>query len=364
MFDFLSFNNNAFGLDISDLSIKAVELKKKRGGVEISAFGRKEMEAGIVVGGEIQDEEALVNILKECLGECGKRLSTKRVIASLPEERAFLQVIQIPKMNSEDLKRAVAFEAEDYIPMSRDEIYLDFEVVDLIVDSLDHLDVMIAALPKKVVDPYHRVLEKAGMDLVAFEIEPHSIARAVVKDNRFSGRMLIVDLGESRTRFIIFAGHAIRFFSSSSICGGVLDQVIADKLGISTEKAEKMKVRYGVSENAFLNDDESEPVNLKEILEPSLKDLVRQIDNFIDYYSSHASHEHLPPSENIIDKVVLCGGGARLDGIKELIEDDLNYDTEIANPVGDIRMKGVVIPPGYTSALGLALRGVNVEFYD
>ncbi len=363
MFEYLTLNNDAFGLDISDRSIKAVELKKKRGNLELSFFRKTRLPSGVMVSGEIKDEKVLIEAIKSCLWTCGKKLRSRKVVVALPEERAFLQIIQMPRMSAEELKRAVVFEAEDYIPMSRDEIYLDFKVIEPI--AADHLDVMIAALPKKVADPYFRVVREAGLELVVSEIEPHAIARAVIGKNYTSGQVLIVDLGETRTRFIIFADNAIRFFSSSPICGRVFDQAIADGLEIGIEEAEKLKIDYGTEGKIGIDPDGDEKrINLRKIMEPILSRLVVQIGNFIDYYSSHATDRHLSSSDGPIDKIILCGGNARTDGIRERLEERLDCTVEVVNPINNIKMRGASMPPGYTTALGLAIRGTNRKFYD
>ncbi len=95
----------------------------------------------------------MVKIIKETLVKVrGEKLNTNYAIVSLPEERAFLEVIQMPKMKTKELKEAIYFEAENYIPLSIEDVYLDFQIIQPLYNHLDHSDVLITALHKKIID--------------------------------------------------------------------------------------------------------------------------------------------------------------------------------------------------------------------
>jgi len=81
---------------------------------------------------------------------------------------------------------------------------------------------------------------------LALEIESQATARALVKNQVSPFPLLIVDLGATRTSFIIFSGYSLRFTSSIPICGNTFTKAIAKNLGISFKKAEKIKIKYGL----------------------------------------------------------------------------------------------------------------------
>ena len=123
MFKFLTLQPEAFGIDISDLSLKIIKLKKKGKKIDLDSFGLERIEPGIIKSGEIKDEQALTRTIKKAIGKVqGQKLDTRYVTASLPEEKSFLKIIQIPKMAEEDLNNAVLFEAENYIPLPLEKV--------------------------------------------------------------------------------------------------------------------------------------------------------------------------------------------------------------------------------------------------
>jgi len=387
LLNFLSLNQEAFGLDISDLSFKIAKLKKRGRGFKLASLGEFSLEPEIISQGEIKNEKALTKAIKDSLGKVeGERLKTKNVVVSLPEEKAFLQVIQMPLMAEEELRSAVKFEAENYIPMPIEKVYLDFQIIKPVVGSLDHLDVLIAALPRKTVDPYFSALQKAGLKPVVFEIESQATARALIEKGRTPHRILIIDLGATRTRFIVFAGFSIRFTSSIPVCGDVFDKAIAKGLKVSAEEAERLKVEYGIAKFEQKNKDFNDGKNSKgekvfEILVPPLTDLLEQIKKCLSYYHSHHGHEHLPKNEKKVGKILLCGGGGNLKGICDFLSQELGMPVEFGNPWINVSFSSSEpslasrrpssIPPKnlkmsskeslkYTTVLGLALRGAGL----
>ena len=366
MFDYLSLKPKAFGLDISDLSLRIVNLKRKRGRFKLSSFGEAEIPSGIIKNGEIKKEEDLVKIIKKAISEVkGKSLKTKYVIASLPEEKSFLKVIQMPHLQEKELKSAIVYEAESHIPLPIEEVYLDFHVVSPLYDHLDRQDVLLVALPKKTVDPYISCFKKAGLKPLALEIESFSVARALVKDGVSNFPVLIIDLGATKTSLTVFSGYSLKFSFFTPISSNSFTELISKIMKIDSDKAEKLKLKYGIETKG-----EEEGGAVFEALIPALVDLVEQIKKYIDYYDTHISREHLFMSEGgKIKKILLSGGGANLKGLIAFFSEQLKIPVEFGNPWANILFKkGEIVPEmsfkkslSYTSALGLALRGIKAS---
>jgi len=370
----LTLKSESFGLDISDLSLKIVKLKKRGNFWGLVSFGEEKIEPGIIKGGEIKDEKRLVEVIKEAIKKVkGKKLKTNYVVASLPEEKAFLQIIQMPRLPEEDLKSAVIYEAENYIPTPIEEVYLDYQIVPPVYNHLDHFDILIAALPKKTIDPYLSSLKLAGLEPKVLEIESLAIARALIKNGITTQPILLIDLGATRTSFIIFSGQSLRFTTSIPVSSTSFSEIISKNLGVTLAEAERLKIKHGLEEKIKIKIGD-EKTNLKkergkifEALIPALIDLIQQIKKYLDYYQTHASHEHLPPDGKGVSKILLCGGGANLKGLPELLSLKLKIPVEIGNPWVNILIKEKKEVPElsyeeslkYTTALGLALRGIK-----
>lgn len=376
MLEFLTLKPETFGLDISDLSLKVAKLKKRQGDLSLMSFGEGNIPPGVIEGGEIKDETTLAKIIQETIRKTqGAKIKTKEAIVSLPEEKAFLQVIQLPKMTEDELKKAVRFEAENYIPLPLEEVYLDFQIARPLSNHLDHTDVLIAALPKKTVDPYVSSIKKAGLIPRVFEIESQAISRALVKNEISPSPVLLIDLGATRTSFIIFSGYSLRFTSSIPVSSRKFTEAISEALNVDFVTAEKLKKQYGLetSEKIRLRKKPGEVKFEKEIIEdkkifnaviPALIDLVEQIKKHINYYQTHASHEHLQSENKGVAKIFLSGGGANLKGLPDILSLELGIPVERGNPWINILPEPLKEVPelsyekslSFATALGLALR--------
>lgn len=359
MFKLLNLNPESFGLDINDSSLKIVKARRKFGLLRPVSFGERKLNPGIIVEGLIKDEDALAKEIKELANSTkGERLGTKYAVVSLPEEKSFFQVIQMPRMEKEELKSAIVFEAENYIPMPADRMYLDFCIVDPIVDHLDHLDVLIVATEKAMVDSYVSCVKKAGFLPVAFESEAQSVVRSLIKDETSPIPVAIADLGGDRTDLIVFAGRSIRFTCSIPISSKQITDEIAKQAGIATDQAEKIKTQQGISGQA------EKPVT--QVLEK----LSEEIKKYLDFYLTHDSHTHLHlPKDAGVEKVILSGGGAGLKGVDEFLKQKLGIPVEFGNPLINFspKLKHIGLPElearplAFATAIGLALRKPNLE---
>jgi type IV pilus assembly protein PilM len=360
--EFLNLQPTAFGIDISDLSIKIVKLRKKGRFFDLVSFGETAIKPGVIEKGEIKNEEELAKIIKTAVGQAkGEKLKTKYVIASLPEEKAFLQVIQLPIMKKEEVEKAVYFEAENYIPIPLEKVYLGSQIVPPVVDHLDHVDVLIAALPQKIVDDYLAVLKKAGLRPLALEIESQAVPRVLIENGMSKKPVLLMDLGISNTSFIIFSGYSLRFTSSCPISSQTLTEAIAKNFKVDLKKAEELKNKHGVAGNDKNN-------KILKVLAPILNDLLNQIEKYFDYYQTHTSHEHLPDNSKQVSKIILFGGGANLKGLPDFLSLNLNLPVECGNPWLNILpkpSKGLTELSQkealkYVTAIGLAMRNTEL----
>jgi type IV pilus assembly protein PilM len=356
----------AFGLDISDFSIKIAQLKKKGKDFELISFNRTPLSGGIIKEGEIKKEEKLIEILKKSVKEVeGKSIKTPYAVCSLPEQHAFVKIIQLPKMKLEELKEAVKWEAEANIPLSLDEVYLDWQIIAPVKDHPDHLNILINAAPRELVDKYLQVLRAANIEPVIFEIESISTARSLIKDGFSPKPVLIIDLGFNRTSFIIFAGHSLCFTSSISVSNQKMITNIIKKLGVSQKEAQLLKFKIGL-------DKEKRRGKIFNALLPSLVDIVSQIKDCMVFYKKSA--KEIKDIQSNISKVILCGGGAYLKGLRQYLSSRSKIPVSLGNPwinlfpskAGRPRPGKIPAIPykeslAYSTVLGLAFRGIDIK---
>ena len=317
----------AFGLDLSDFSLKIVQLKKRNNKLSLDNFIQEKIPAGVIQGGEIKQEKELVTILRKSLRKAkGGPFQSKRVVCNLPEEKVFIRIIQLPLMKKDEIDKAVKWEAESHIPLSIDEVYLDWHVIKPVFNHLNHLDVLVAAVPRPLVDSYLSFLKKSELEPIALEPESVAMTRALMAPKDLTPT-IIVDLGGNGTNFVIFSALAIRFTSHIQISGQLFTQAIIDQLKVDEKKANQMKFSIGLNKSKKQGE-------VYKAMEPIADDLAEQISDYIDFYHDHATHIHGP--NGAISQVLLCGGGSLLPYLPFFLSQKLNLPVRLGNPLTNI----------------------------
>jgi len=175
-FKIMFFRKSAFGLDISDYSIEALELEKKFGKLYLGAYGRIKLEKGIVKDGKILEKEKLKEKIKGLLNNVmPRRIKTKKVILSLPESKTFIHFFSA-KENIEE-------QAAKTLPLE----------------------------PEKAFDEYVEVLNGTGLKPLVIDIESSSLARAFRNEMIKDKGVLIADIGAGTTVLTIFDQGSVRY---------------------------------------------------------------------------------------------------------------------------------------------------------
>lgn len=337
----------AVGIDISDRSIKYVELEKYGKGLKLKKFGRKSIEKGIVENGEIKKKDNLVKFLKTL----NQQLNNDYVIASLPEEKAFLKTIYLPLMEDSQIRKSLEVQMEEVVPIPPGEIIFDFDIIQKSFKK-NRMEIAVSALPKKVVDDYAEVFERAGFVPAAFELENQSVFRSLVEPVDKEA-VMIIDFGKTRTSFLVGEEGFVKFGSTISVAGEHIDKSLAKNLNLDIFEAERVKKKQNIQGNGR-----------KEILESILppisviKDEARRI---LDYWQTHAKEQGFKNKE--VGKIVLCGGDSNMTGLTGYLAYELKKVVTFGNPWLNIASFDDYVPEiehreslMYVTALGLALR--------
>ena len=352
----INFDPQIFGIDLSDISIKIVQLEKEGNIGKVRSFSFIDIPPGYIEDGKIIDKDKVASIIREAIKRAGpKKIRSRKVICSLPESKAFLRIINIPKMEEQEVEEAIKWEMEANIPLSMDQVYFDWQLLD--TESKNKQNILTVAVAKEIVDDEMEVLKKAGLDVYGLEVESIASARSLIseKETKKDSTSLIVDLGSKRTSFIMVVGGVPFFTSSIPFSSESINDAIAKKLNVSPKEAEGIKINYGIE---YFNSDNPIFNATKSLLE----NLIQEIGKNLDFYFSIAKES---PK---IEKIILCGGGANLKGMVAYLVKRLNMQVEIGDPWTNLLL-GKKIPiinkadsVRYSTVIGLALGGLR--YYD
>jgi type IV pilus assembly protein PilM len=113
------------GLDITDTSIRYVQLKHTGMHFEVGTYGEQTIPKNVVEEGYIKDKMALTAILSDLQ----KKHNFRYVVASLPEEKSYLFKTSIPFMPERDIRNALQFKIEENVPIAMADAIFDYTVI-------------------------------------------------------------------------------------------------------------------------------------------------------------------------------------------------------------------------------------------
>lgn len=336
----------AIGLDISDTAMRFVELVEKRKGFVIGRFGERQIPRGVIEGGEVKKPDELRTIFKDI-----KNVDNLEFVSvSLPEERAYLFELRLSSMKYSDIRGAIELVLEEHVPIKVDETIFDYDIVK---EEQAFINVSVCVVPKSLVDGYLEAFSGSGIIPVAFEIEAHSIARALIPLGS-GGTFMTVDFGKTRTGIAIVSEGAVQFTSTVPIGGGALTDLIVKTLNVSYDEAEKIKREKGI-------DPDNTGDELSEAVLSTVSVIRDEINKHQMYWQGHT--DDYGKKREAIEKIYLCGGESNLTGFLEYLSSGVASPVELANALQNVNTLDNYIPEinfsdslRYATALGLALR--------
>ena len=339
----------AVGLDISDSSVSALELVRRKGAFALGRFGRRVLPEGSITGGYVNDKDAVVGELRKLKDE----LKLDFVNASLSEEKAYLFKTQIPRVARKEIRGALEFKLEENVPIPASDAVFDYTVIAQAGHRADeHLDVGVTVLPRKAVDVYIEILAAAKLVPLSFEIEAQAIVRAVIAVGD-RDTALVVNFGEHKTGLFIVSDEVVHFTSTVAIGGRHITEAIAKYLSVSVAEAAAIKQEHAAFKNR-------KNMDLFFSLMNAVSALKDELNKLSVYWSTHKD----PTGEQgrKITKIVLCGRDAGLSGFADYLSLSLQSRVEVANVWQNAFSLDEYIPPlpfdeslDYAAAVGLAL---------
>ncbi len=336
-----------FGMDIGAHSIKVMQIERDGGrSLHISGYGAISFPAGITSKGEIVDYEGLAKAALELFDKhINGKITTRRVAATIPATHAYSRLVNLPlNLSNKELDDAVRFETEQYVPLPIDELYIDYSLGDVTGDTRE---ILVVAVPKKIIDSYVRFFELIGLELCAVETTISAASRLIAATDRSASTpSILIDLGSISVDLSIYDKILV---VNGTIPGGGDDFTaqIKDRLGVSESEADVIKRTYGLTHS-------KKQADIRSALEDQLDKFAKEIRRVIRYYDEKTG------GKSKIGQVITMGGGANMPGLTEYLTDTLRLPTKMCSFWGSFDMGKLELPEQdarsiYVSVAGSAL---------
>ena len=340
-------NKTLVGLDIGSSSIKAVELKRVRGGLEVSHVGMEPLGADIVVDSMIVDSGSVANAVAKLFSE--SEMKAKQVATSVSGHSVIVKKITMPAMPEDELEQTVHTEAAQHVPFDIADVNIDYQV--LTDDpTAANLDVLLVAVKKDKILNYTNVLSLAGKAPAVVDVDAFALQNCYEYnyEPQPNSTVALLNIGASVMNINVVKGATTLFTRDVPVGGNQYTDALQKELDLSFDDAESFKLGKQLG---TVSDDAKTPV-LQQVTEI----ITLEIQKTFDFFRASAAGEH-------IEKIYVAGGSVGVPGLMEALRQEFSIPVEVLNPFQRITPNGASGSPlleqnasQLAVAVGLALR--------
>ena len=313
-------NKNVLGIDIGQSSIKIAEvgMSQDRKKAQLLKYAEHSLSEGTIIEDEVQNEEELVNAIKEAVKK--GEFSTKYAALGLFGPQTMAKKLKLAGGDPEEIENQVFWESEQYIPFDLEDAYLSYHIMR--ENTGGGIDVIVAAATRDFVENFKSILSKADLRTKIVDISQLAILNVFefVYASKFSDTShsnLILNIGGQSTDFIIHSEGGLSFSKDIHSGGLAITEEIQRQMGVTYTEAEDLKTRS--DENGNL------PEEILGIVDDMLATFLSEIKKSVNFYKDSTLDESL----NIC---YVTGGGAQIPGILEKLEELLKFKVTVLDP--------------------------------
>lgn len=305
------------GLDIGSTAVRAAEVTVSDAPALLRA-AQVPLAAGAVENGEVRQPDVVAEALKELWGKSG--IKTKQVHLGVGNQRVVVREIALPWLPDKELRASLGFQVQEFIPMSVDEAVLDFDPLgEMEQDGRRMLRILLVAAQKVMIATAVQAVQAAKLVPVGIDLNPFALVRAVgTSEGALNlegvGDEAVVDVGAHVTNICVHDRGVTRFVRILPSGGRDVTLAVARGLGTEDDVAESLKRGEEVESGPSLED-------VRRVAIARAGSFVDEIRSSLEFYTAQ-----VPGAK--IGRVLVTGGGSKLDGFLGLLEERIPVQVE------------------------------------
>jgi type IV pilus assembly protein PilM len=294
----------------------------------LERFGQVALPAGVVRDGEVVDPDTVAQALKQLWSSA--KFSTKRVVLGVANQRVIVRQVDLPWLPPNEMRKSLAFQVQDFIPIPVDQATLDFHPLEEFTNESGGrmLRMLLVAADKDMVSSSLVAVQKAGLTPVMVDLTPFALLRSLTAPEQRgveSEADAYVNVGASITNIVVHHGGVPRFVRILVMGGNDVTDAVAERLGVPGDQAELIKAQIGMQSGA----DSGHPAG--RVIEQSGSQWVEEVRGSLDYYAAQ-------PGAARLNRIVLTGGGSQLQGLAERLANATRLEVVPAAPYASLKL--------------------------
>ncbi|MBN2713369.1 MAG: type IV pilus assembly protein PilM [Planctomycetes bacterium] len=302
------------GLDVGTYSVKAVELTGIGDDVRVTGLGWERIPSPDMV------EDTIHAVL------ANNNLRARRVVTSVSGRSVIVRHVTMMPMPPEELRQAVRYEADKYIPYDVDDVQLDCQQLGPADEAGSQIRVLLVAAKRQLIEEHIGMLKRVDLQPAMIDVDLFALANAFELCNARAElaaegeAVALVDIGASKTSICVMKGMADCFTREVYTAGNAMTDAVAKRFGESPTAVEGMK------------EDPGEAISsMSDAMLPVIDDLGSEVRLSFDYYENQF--------EQTVSKVYVSGGSIMFPPMLDALKNSFELETNRFNPFETVNVE-------------------------
>jgi len=258
---------------------------------------------------------------------------------SISGHPVIIKNIKLAFMTENELEPIIGTEAEQYIPFDLEEVNIDFQILGVNEENSDQMNVLLVAAKKAIIEEYSDIIQSSGLKTNIVDIDVFALENMFNINYTYEEDEIIalIDVGASVTNINIVKDGSSIFNRDVFLGGNQITEEIQKELSVSFEEAETLKT----GEKIEGIDHEV----LDQTITKSSSSIAREIQRTLDFFTGSSYSE--------INHIYLSGGGAKTNGLKEMLEEKIGGNVEFTDPFKTIKYNKNTFDTEYIKEISL-----------
>ena len=369
---FLNKGTPLLAVDIGLKTITVAQLSLNRNQYELMNIGVVQLPEGSIVDGLVEKPKEVVDSLKQLIKT--EKFKSRYVVASIPGDHGVVRRLKLPANGKASQTEEIVNEIEQEIPFDIDDVRYDYQIIEAPQNGAgnykinwetveeNNIEIIVTAVQNEIIDNRFDTIIEAGLTPVIFDLDIFAATKALSLTNNLSrlGPCALFHLSDPYTHINIMNSGYTAFDRSTPIFGHCSSNW---KVNMPREPFKKNnKIEEYFTKKFYKGDAAEGRVALEKKLiaiEPdkdSVEKMLDEADETFDVFSQSTNEK--------VKRIFICGGGALIYGMQNLISDHFKTPVEIINPFSAIKVNSKHyyldtlndLSPQFAVVLGLAAR--------
>ena len=311
------------GLDVGSTAVKAIALGPRSRGEGLRPILGQSLAP--LEAGQEADASGAIRTAVSAL-----HVPVRTVNLSVSGQWVIMRILEMPKMKPAELKQALPFEAQRYLPFNIQDVVVDGALLG--PSEANKIWVLIVACKKELLERRIDWVKRAGLEVALIDVDAVALTNAFLTNGarrEAESTRAIINVGAQLTNLVIVRGEIPYLVRDIPWGGEKLVRHVTEQMGLEPEA---VKQELGRSEPS------AEVLNA---LKLSSEALVTELQLSFDYFENRFNK---PPEE-----LLVTGGLSQAAGFLEALKSHFSQAVVPWTPVQQL-------PGQFAVAYGLALR--------